>query len=101
MCQDCRNGSYNFNHSKIEGCTPCPKHAICDGIFVVVDQGYWQRSPCHDTVKKCIVDKACNYPNRTKAITNFTQNYVNCSFDATNLEEYGEIQCSKVSPLTS
>lgn len=97
-CQECCNGSYNFELSKIEGCTPCPKHATCDGIFVVSESGYWHKSPCHDKVTKCIVEKACNYPNRTEAIANFTQHYTDCDFNDTNLEEYGKIQCRKVSP---
>lgn len=95
-CQECRNGSYNFNSSKVNGCTLCPKHATCDGLFVVIEDGYWQRSPCHDKLKKCIVEKACKYPNRTQYIDQFSQDDTDCDFNETKLEEYEEIQCNKV-----
>eukprot|EP00210_Caulerpa_lentillifera_P003974 g3793.t1 len=95
LCQTCREGFYNFHPLKIEGCTTCPKGAMCNGSYIVPEERYWHKSPCHAEVKRCIVDKACQYQNRAEKLSKFTQNSTNCDMNQTRLEKYNEVQCNE------
>jgi len=101
LCLACSEASYNFDLSREEVCMPCPENANCLTRYIKPNDGYWHKSPCHSKVKKCIVEKACKYQNRTKRISNFSQDCTKCQFNGTNLKEYGEIQCHNVSILAS
>lgn len=97
-CQACDAFSYNFNASKVGGCNDCPTSALCRGRYIVPEEGYWHNSPCHDQVNECLVDKACSYKNRIEVLTNFTQNFTDCSIDETTLDQYNDALCNEVSP---
>eukprot|EP00210_Caulerpa_lentillifera_P003966 g3785.t1 len=94
-CQACDIFSYNFNVSKSNGCEGCPTHATCRGRFIVPKEGYWHKSPCHDTIKECLVEEACSYDNRSDALMKFTNNYTDCNTNETELEPYNEALCNK------
>eukprot|EP00210_Caulerpa_lentillifera_P004033 g3848.t1 len=95
LCQGCSAFQYNFNTSKARGCQKCPADAVCKGRFIVPTSGYWHKSPCHDKLKKCIVDKACKKQSRIKDLEELTQNKTNCTMDEATLEEYDKAQCHK------
>lgn len=96
FCEKCDEGSYNFE-SVVGNCALCPKGANCSETYIVPIDGYWHKSPCHDKMKKCIIEEACNHSNRTRKLTHLTQNSINCNFNRTTLQEYEEAQCNKVS----
>jgi len=99
VCQPCGEAKYNFNSSKVNGCVACPKGANCTGHYIFPIKGYWNKSPCHDMMKKCITEKGCDFANRTKVLTNFVQDITNCDINKTRLEEYEEKQCHQVNNL--
>eukprot|EP00210_Caulerpa_lentillifera_P004017 g3832.t1 len=93
-CQECRDGSYNFHPLEIGGCTPCSENANCSGRYIVPKEGYWHKGPCHDKVKECIVDDACNTPNRIEALEQITLNETSCDINETTLKKYDNTQFS-------
>eukprot|EP00210_Caulerpa_lentillifera_P004023 g3838.t1 len=95
FCEKCGIASYNFNITKVNGCTQCPKGASCNGSFIVPMEGYWHKGPCHDRVKNCIADKACKDANRAKAIANVTRSLDDCRISNETLDKYDEAQCHK------
>jgi len=99
-CQDCDAFTYNFNSSVVGGCKECPESGDCTGRFIVPNKGYWHNSPCHDHIKECLVEYACNYETRRDVLTNFTQNFTLCNTNETTLEAYRAKQCNKVGFLT-
>eukprot|EP00210_Caulerpa_lentillifera_P003970 g3789.t1 len=94
-CQDCDAISYNFNPSEIGGCTQCPNGGNCSGQYIVPKKGYWHKSPCHNTVKECLVEKACSYENRNEALTMLTESFINCSSNEMQLEAYNDALCNE------
>eukprot|EP00210_Caulerpa_lentillifera_P004022 g3837.t1 len=95
LCETCGDASYNFNISKVNGCTQCPKGASCNGSFIVPLEGYWHKGPCHDKVKICLADKACKKANRTTGIVDVTQGLDDCHPRDEILNKYNEVQCHK------
>jgi len=95
-CQECDSSQYNFNVSKIGGCQYCPEHANCSGNFIVPKQGYWHKSPCHESMKQCIAEKACRFRGRRQNLLNIVQNETTCEMSNATLEEYSQAQCHKV-----
>jgi len=96
LCERCGEASYNFSSSGGK-CASCPEGANCSGTYIVPSKGYWHNSPCHDKVKKCIIEEACNFPNRTENLAHWTQNFTDCNFNNETLHEYEEAQCNEVS----
>eukprot|EP00210_Caulerpa_lentillifera_P003957 g3776.t1 len=94
-CQECNLVSYNFNISNVGGCAECPSDATCRKQYIVPDNGYWHRSPCHDTIQKCPVEEACAYKNRNGTLTNFTSNFTTCDFNEMELEAYNDELCKE------
>jgi len=97
LCQDCGQISYNFDPTMPGGCTPCPDGATCEGRYVVPRRGRWHKSPCHIEIKECLSEDACRYRDRRGELQNFTQGYTDCNFNESALEEYGDLECNKVS----
>eukprot|EP00210_Caulerpa_lentillifera_P003860 g3687.t1 len=94
-CQKCDTMSYNFNPTQTRGCKQCPKDGNCTGPFIVPNAGYWHKSPCHATVRKCHVEEACDYENRLEALMNFTTNFNDCNISTTELEMYNDKLCNE------
>eukprot|EP00210_Caulerpa_lentillifera_P000404 g394.t1 len=94
-CQKCDVLSYNFDPTIAGGCTTCPEHANCAGRYIVPKEGYWHRSPCHDTVKKCLIEEACKYNERQETLTDFTQNFTDCNINEAMLESYSKALCKE------
>eukprot|EP00210_Caulerpa_lentillifera_P003992 g3808.t1 len=94
-CHTCREGLYNFQPKEIEGCKTCPEGAQCNGTYIVPNDGYWHKSPCHSKVKQCIVKDACRRANRIQHITSFSENSIGCDLNQTRMEEYNEILCQE------
>eukprot|EP00210_Caulerpa_lentillifera_P004019 g3834.t1 len=95
FCKTCGAASYNFDTTKFNGCTQCPKEASCNGSFIVPIEGYWHKGPCHDRVKNCIVDKACKKSDRASVITDITRGLDDCHLSNETLDKYDEAQCHK------
>jgi len=95
-CQECRPGSYNFDGSKIGGCSPCPKGANCAGNYTLPVGGYWNKSPCHAKVKRCIVQEACEVQDRLEKLDNLTRVLDDCNLNDTILSNYSKVQCTEV-----
>lgn len=100
VCQPCGDVHYNFHSPKANGCAPCPKGANCTSHYIFPTKGYWNKSPCHDKMKKCIIEKSCDYANRTRMLTSLVQQITDCDMNETKLETYEKAQCYKVSSLT-
>eukprot|EP00210_Caulerpa_lentillifera_P003968 g3787.t1 len=94
-CQACDAFSYNFNPLEIGGCKECPSAATCKGRFIIPKKGYWHKSPCHNSLQKCLVEEACSYDNRNDTIMKFTNNYTSCSTNETDLEAYNQALCNE------
>eukprot|EP00210_Caulerpa_lentillifera_P000423 g411.t1 len=94
-CQECNSNQYNFNVSEIGGCKQCPEHADCSGNFIAPRHGYWHMSPCHETLKQCISEKACRYKGRQSHLLNYTRNSTTCNLTSAFLEGYDKIQCEE------
>eukprot|EP00210_Caulerpa_lentillifera_P003954 g3773.t1 len=94
-CQQCDAISYNFNTSKIGGCTQCPSNGNCTGRFIAPKKGYWHKSPCHKNVQECLVEHACSFENRTNALMNFTTNVTDCNTTKSDLEAYNDALCNE------
>eukprot|EP00210_Caulerpa_lentillifera_P003959 g3778.t1 len=95
ICQVCDELSYNFDPSKPNGCEECPTDATCREKYIVPNEHHWHKSPCHDTIQECLIEKACSYENRNNALTNFTNNFTNCDFNETELETYNDELCNE------
>lgn len=96
LCQPCSPVQYNFHPSKPGGCQRCPNDATCKGRYIIPNKGYWNKGPCHDTVKECIIEDACNAENRTGDIEAFTKAYKDCEMNETTLEAYNAKLCHEV-----
>lgn len=96
LCQDCDASSYNFDVNKPRGCTPCPVGSTCKGPYIVPQDGYWHKGPCHNEVKECITEEACKYETRYKDLVIFTNNSIDCNMNSTALDLYNSKQCNKV-----
>eukprot|EP00210_Caulerpa_lentillifera_P004011 g3826.t1 len=94
-CHKCREGLYNFQPKEVEGCKTCPEGAECNGTYVVPNDGYWHKSPCHSKMKRCIVEDACKTTNRDERIANFSKDSIDCDLDQTRMEEYNDILCQE------
>eukprot|EP00210_Caulerpa_lentillifera_P004009 g3824.t1 len=92
LCIMCGEASYNFNKYHANGCTPCPKNANCITRYIVPNEGYWHKSPCHDQVKKCIAEKACKKHNRSVVLEQFTKNETKCTMNETMLNATKDIK---------
>eukprot|EP00210_Caulerpa_lentillifera_P000359 g352.t1 len=93
LCQPCDSYSYNFNPTKVGGCSPCPIEATCENRFIVPKEGYWHKSPCQINVKECLTEEACSYKERQKNLTDFSTDYFDCKFNQSMLELYGKELC--------
>eukprot|EP00210_Caulerpa_lentillifera_P003975 g3794.t1 len=94
-CQECDAISYNFNPSEVGGCTQCPITATCRGLYIVPKEGYWHKTPCHNTVKECLIEEACSYENRYGELMSFTNNLTDCNLNTTELDTYNEALCNE------
>eukprot|EP00210_Caulerpa_lentillifera_P003958 g3777.t1 len=94
-CQECDAVSYNFNTSQVGGCTQCPRNANCAGRYIVPNEGHWHKSPCHNTVQECLVEKACSYEERNDVLINFTNSSTHCNFNESKLEAYKDDLCNE------
>jgi hypothetical protein len=57
-CEVCTAGSYSLDPS--QGCTDCPKGAVCyGGSLMVPKAGYWRSSKTSDEFMECLVPSAC------------------------------------------
>eukprot|EP00210_Caulerpa_lentillifera_P000434 g420.t1 len=92
-CSECDTASYNFNIST--ECSRCPEGADCTGRYIIPEDEYWHKSPCHNKVQKCIFGEACKYQDRALNITHFTLYLPNCSLTNTNIETYEGLQCNE------
>eukprot|EP00210_Caulerpa_lentillifera_P008825 g8421.t1 len=95
LCEECNALSYNFNTSKVDGCSTCPDTANCEGRYIVPKNGYWHQSPCQTKLKECLIEEACSYSNREQTLTNTTSDSTNCNFNKTTLDSYSKSQCAK------
>eukprot|EP00210_Caulerpa_lentillifera_P006658 g6361.t1 len=92
LCQECDAVSYNFN--PINGnCTTCPNDASCESRYIIPNEGFWHKSPCHVNVMRCLNDEACQYRRRQQKLANFTQQFVDCSMNTTTQNTYGDLLC--------
>eukprot|EP00210_Caulerpa_lentillifera_P004014 g3829.t1 len=94
-CTKCQEDLYNFQFNEEEECVPCPRHANCTMGYIVPNEGYWHKSPCHDQVKKCTIEKACKRSGRSEVLEKLIQNVTNCNIDEITLKEYDKLQCHK------
>jgi len=99
-CQECDSVNYNFNPQIPSGCTQCPTGGNCTGRFIAPKKGHWHRSPCHDTVQKCLIEDACTYQNRAEVLTNFTSDSNDCSINQTTIDSYNDALCNEVRQLS-
>lgn len=96
LCQECDAVSYNFNPNEDGGCTPCPNDATCEGRYIIPKDGYWHKTPCHRSVKECLVEEACSYGTRQEKIINHPiSSFMDCGFNESMLVEYRDILCRK------
>eukprot|EP00210_Caulerpa_lentillifera_P006707 g6409.t1 len=95
LCQECGENSYNFDPNNENGCTSCPETASCEGHYIVPKDGYWHKGPCNSQVKRCVLEDACTYDKRKQNLTDFSRNFIDCSFNNAILIAYGQMQCSK------
>eukprot|EP00210_Caulerpa_lentillifera_P006727 g6429.t1 len=95
LCQKCGENSYNFDPNNEDGCTSCPETASCERNYIVPKDGYWHKGPCNSKVKRCVLEEACTYENRTKILTEFSIDFTDCSFSSATLIAYGQTQCSE------
>eukprot|EP00210_Caulerpa_lentillifera_P006697 g6399.t1 len=95
LCQECGENSYNFDPKNENGCTTCPETASCEGHYIVPKDGYWHKGPCNFQVKRCVLEDACTYDKRKQNLTDFSRNFIDCSFNNATLIAYGQMQCSK------
>lgn len=101
LCQACGSNAYNFNTTKTNGCLPCPGEAICQGRYIVPEDGYWHKGPCHANIKQCIAEEACTYNNREARLYDFGVNLADCYINDKTLELYGERLCNKARILSA
>eukprot|EP00210_Caulerpa_lentillifera_P006657 g6360.t1 len=92
LCQECDVVSYNFD-PKHGNCTTCPNDANCEGRYIIPNEGFWHKSPCHVKVMRCLNDEACQYRGRQQKLANFTQDFVDCSMNTTTQNTYGVVLC--------
>lgn len=93
LCQECDAISYNFNPTKHGGCSPCPNDATCEGRFIVPNDGYWHKSPCHVNVKQCLSEEACAYRERQAQLNKHSVGLKDCDFNESMLMDYSEVLC--------
>eukprot|EP00210_Caulerpa_lentillifera_P003967 g3786.t1 len=94
-CQKCDALSYNFNVLEGGNCTQCPNRGNCKGRFIVAKEGFWHKSPCHNTLQECLVEEACTFENRTDTLIDFASNFINCNINKSNTEAYNNKLCNK------
>lgn len=99
-CQECDSVNYNFNPQIPSGCTLCPIGGNCTGRFIAPKKGHWHKSPCHDTVQKCLIEEACTYQNRHEVLINFTSDYTDCNINETTIDSYNNALCNEVKQLS-
>lgn len=96
LCRACGNNSYNFEPTKHDGCAACPDKASCQGRYIVPEDGYWHKGPCHDNVAQCIRKDACTYADREGKLLDFSVDFTDCEFSRETLSLYGDELCSPV-----
>jgi len=97
LCQECGVSAYNFDPETPNGCKPCPERATCEGRYVVPNDGYWHKGPCHVNITQCIKGEACTCEEREKGLLEFGLEFDNCTMSTETLLIYGQKLCSKVS----
>lgn len=95
QCQECDNSSYNFNPQKANGCAACPENADYTGRFIIPKESNWHKSPCHSSVKECLIEEACKYTDRQEILQSITNNFTECTQNQTDLKEYSEALCKE------
>lgn len=100
LCAKCDATSFNFNLSSSAICRPCSENANCTTRYIKPKDGYWHKSPCHERVKRCIVEKACEVQDRIEKLNNLTRLLNGCNMTKATLANYSNAQCHEVSMLS-
>ena len=95
ICVDCGIATYNFYPSG-NVCHLCPENGDCSSRSITPDDGYWQKTPCSEHLRKCLPTSACESDSRSGNLTAMVRDVSSCDFEEEWIEDYTRAQCAEV-----
>ena len=96
FCEDCSSTTYNFFNSA-KHCQPCPENGNCESKAITPEDGYWQKTPCSDRLRRCLPTSACESQGRSEKLNAMVGDVPSCGFAEEWIENYTQAQCAEVS----
>ena len=96
FCESCSSTTYNFELSATD-CHTCPENGNCDSRVITPEDGYWQKTPCSDQLRRCLPTSACEFQGRSENLKTMVKDVSSCAFEEDWIENYTQAQCAEVS----
>ena len=95
FCESCSSTTYNFRLSA-NVCHPCSENGNFESQAITPDDGYWQKTPCSEHLRKCLPTSACESDSRSGNLAAMVRDVSSCDFEEEWIEDYTRAQCAEV-----